>query len=97
MTILSELAAESLVRAYLNGRTIPAVLRSAIVQAAEARLINGEMPVLNAAVRQDIDNQAIAPPGYIPVRAAPANRQIVYVLIKRDEVALQATRSLGFG
>jgi hypothetical protein len=57
----SKFAAESLVRAYLYGRTLPEIQRSADVWVAEKRLIDGKMPVLDQTLRSDLDNQAVAP------------------------------------
>jgi hypothetical protein len=57
----SEFAAESLVRTYLKGRIMDPILFSAVVWMAEKRLTSGMMPVLDATMRTDIDNQAGAP------------------------------------
>ena len=57
---LSLFAAESLVRDYLNGRTLPTALHSAVVRMAESRLMDGLMPVLDETLRRDIDSGAIA-------------------------------------
>ncbi|PNG58913.1 hypothetical protein WDL1CHR_03467 [Variovorax sp. WDL1] len=65
-----ENAAESLVRAYLDGRTMPRVLQDAVVWVVASRLTGGEEPVLDQALRGDIDNQAIAPPVGIEAAAA---------------------------
>jgi hypothetical protein len=57
----SEFLAESLVRTYLDGRTMEPIFQRAIVWMAQKRLISGRMPVLDATLRADIDNQASAP------------------------------------
>lgn len=54
----SEFAAESLVRTYLRGRSMEPILFRAVVWMAEKRLTSGMMPVLDATMRTDIDNQA---------------------------------------
>lgn len=54
----SEFAAESLVFTYLSGRTMEPILFRAVVWMAEKRLTSGMMPVLDATMRKDIDNQA---------------------------------------
>ena len=77
----SEFAAESLVRAYLGGRTMPAIMHSAVVWMAQKRLVGGKMPVLDETLRSDIDNQAIAPPGYIRPVAAACDQPITYALL----------------
>ena len=55
---LSLFAAECLVRDYLNGRTLPKVLHSAVVQAVEARLVGGLMPVLTETLCSEMDSEA---------------------------------------
>jgi hypothetical protein len=55
---LSLFAAECLVRDYLDGRTLPRVLHSAVVQAAEARLVDGLMPVLTETLCREMDSEA---------------------------------------
>jgi hypothetical protein len=55
-------AAESLVRDYLNGRTLPTALHSAVVRMAESRLMDGLMPVLDETLCREIDGGAIASP-----------------------------------
>ena len=54
----SEFAADSLVRTYLGGRTLEPIHFRAVVWMAERRLPSGMMPVLDATMRTDIDNQA---------------------------------------
>ena len=51
-------AAEALVADYMNGRTLPEVAHKAAVEAARARLMEGKMPVLDEALRSDIDSEA---------------------------------------
>lgn len=68
----SEMAADVLVRAYLHGRTLPKILHGAVVWVAETRLSSGKLPVLNATLCADIDNQAIAPPPHDPAHDAIA-------------------------
>lgn len=54
-------AAEALVADYLNGRTLPETVHKAAVQVARTRLLNGEEPILDEALRRDIDSQASEP------------------------------------
>jgi hypothetical protein len=56
---LSLFAAECLVRDYLNGRTLPEVLHSAVVQAVEARLVGGLVPVLTETLCSEMDKRSI--------------------------------------
>ena len=65
----SEHSAESLVRDYLDGRTMPEILHDAVVWVVASRLVNGESPVLDRTLRDDIDRQAIAAPAGIEVAA----------------------------
>ncbi|MDM0116445.1 hypothetical protein QTI66_30320 [Variovorax sp. J22R133] len=44
---LSTEAAEALVAGYLAGRTLPPAVHNAVVLAARARLIDGDVPVLD--------------------------------------------------
>ena len=57
---LSRFAADALVRRYLDGRALPARLHDAVLSVAERRLIAGEMPVIDAALRRDIDDALVA-------------------------------------
>ena len=59
---LALFAAESLVRDFLDGRTLPADVHGAVVQAVEARLVGGLIPVLDDALRNTMDGAATAPP-----------------------------------
>lgn len=80
----SQIAADALIRAYLNGRTLPTVLHSAIVRVAETRLLEGCMPVLDDNLRSDIDNEAIAPEGYVSASAGALGRPIMCVVSRRN-------------
>lgn len=73
----SELVADALVRAYLNGRGLPKILHSAVVWVAATRLTSGEIPVLDKTLKQDIDNQSSAPPAHFKVRGPPADGSTV--------------------
>lgn len=66
----SERAAEALVRAHLNGRSLPPILHGAVVWMAAARLTSGKRPVLDETLRTDIDNQTIPQPECIKVSTA---------------------------
>ena len=59
---LCRFAADSLVRDYLRGRTLPEASYGAAVAAAETRLMAGDVPVLDAALCGEIDDQAVAAP-----------------------------------
>ncbi|QNK67230.1 hypothetical protein [Variovorax sp. PAMC26660] len=73
----SQFTAESLLRTYLNGRSMPKILCDAVVWAIEARLISNETPTLDETLRLDIDNHAVALP----------ERPIVCALLRRvDEI-----------
>lgn len=63
---LSLFAAETLVLDYLNGRVMPCTLHRAAVLAAEIRLVNGLMPVLDEALCAKIEEAATAPPTWSP-------------------------------
>ncbi|VTU40222.1 hypothetical protein [Variovorax sp. PBL-E5] len=56
----SELAADALVRAYLDGRTMMPILHGAVVSVVAARLDSGKLPMLDEILRADIDHQASA-------------------------------------
>ncbi|MNL26134.1 hypothetical protein D3C87_1476460 [compost metagenome] len=58
----SQLTAESLLRSYLSGRSMPKILRDAVVWAIEVRLTRGDAPTLDATLRIDIDNHAVGRP-----------------------------------
>ncbi|MEJ8853335.1 hypothetical protein WKW79_02070 [Variovorax robiniae] len=58
---LSLYAAQALVGSYLNGRQLPDALLGSIVDSVEARLKSGKLPVLDEALRDLIDQEAIAP------------------------------------
>ena len=62
---LSLFAAETLVLDYLNGRVMPCALHRAAVLAAETRLVNGLVPVLDEPLRAKIE-VATAPPTWSP-------------------------------
>ena len=47
----SQFTAESLLRTYLGGRSMPKILRDAVVWVIEARLTNNETPTLDEALR----------------------------------------------
>ena len=59
---LSLFAAETLVLDYLNGRVVPCALHRAAVLAAETRLVNGLLPVLDETLCSKIEEGATAPP-----------------------------------
>ena len=59
---LSLFAAETLVLDYLNGRVMPCALHRAAVLAAETRLVNGLVPVLDETLCAMIEEVATAPP-----------------------------------
>jgi hypothetical protein len=82
----SEFAAESLVRTYLNGRTMEPILFRAVVWRAEKRLTSGMMPVLDATMRTDIDNQAGAPQRRSHSSQAASETPIVCALLHRAYV-----------
>lgn len=52
-------AAESALRAYLHGRTMPPILYGAILWAVQMRLAEGKLPVLDEILANDIDNHAV--------------------------------------
>jgi hypothetical protein len=54
-------AAQALVTGYLDGRSLPPAVRKAVVEAARARLIDGDAPVLDATLRSVIDRSADEP------------------------------------
>ena len=74
----SQFTADSLLRTYLHGRSMPKILRDAVVWAIEVRLARGDVPILDATLRIDIDNHAVKLP----------ERPIVCALLRRrsDEV-----------
>jgi len=63
---LSLFAAETLVLDYLDGRVMPCALHRAAVLAAETRLVNGLVPVLDETLRAKIEEGATAPPTWSP-------------------------------
>lgn len=67
---LSKEAAEALVTGYLNGRLLPPAVHKAVVTAARARLIDGDVPVLDELLCSVIDRSAHEPD---PVRAGPSD------------------------
>lgn len=52
-------AAEALVGDYLNGRILPTMLHTCVVQLVRARLAEGKMPVLDPILCQRIDEKAM--------------------------------------
>ncbi|MFV0676093.1 hypothetical protein [Variovorax sp. tm] len=84
----SQFAAESLLRTYLSGRSMPRILRDAVVCVIEARLTNNETPTLDETLRMDIDNHAVAPSGK-PIARAVQRR------LGEMEVATHAGASAG--
>lgn len=74
----SQFTAESLLRTYLSGRSMPKILRDAVVWAIEVRLARGDTPTLDETLRADIDNHAVE----------RSERPTVCVLLRRrsDEV-----------
>lgn len=77
----SELAADALVRDYLNGRSLPRILHGAVVWAAERRLSSGKLPVLDETLRHDIDYQACARPAPFKAPISSSDRQPVCALL----------------
>jgi hypothetical protein len=73
----SQFTAESLLCTYLNGRSMPKILRDAVVWVIEARLASNETPILDETLRIDIDNHAVALP----------ERPIVCALLRRSDEA----------
>ena len=61
---LALFAAESLVCDFLDGRTLPIALHGAVVQAVEARLVGGLIPVLDETLCKAMDGAATAPPAW---------------------------------
>lgn len=59
---LSLFAAETLVLDCLNGRVMPCAPHRALVLAAETRLMNGLVPVLDETLCAEIEEGATAPP-----------------------------------
>jgi|GEM_PF-1280328 len=81
----SEIEADALVRAYLDGRTLPKILHGAVVWVAETRLTKGRAPVLDANLRANIDHQASGPlPPGTPAFAAAIAKPRVCALLRRD-------------
>lgn len=79
----SEIEADALVRAYLDGRLLPRILHGAVVWVAETRLTRGKVPVLDANLRANIDHQAIeAPPPATLCSATTAARPRVCALLR---------------
>jgi hypothetical protein len=72
---LSLFAAESLFRDFLDGRTLPTALHVAVVQAVEARLVRGRLPVLDEALCCAINDGATAPPPWSVESVLRAARQ----------------------
>lgn len=83
-----ETTAESLVRIYLDGRTMPRVLQDAVVWVVASRLTSGEDPVLDETLRGDIDNHAIASP--VRVEAVAAQPALCALLRRWHPAALSA-------
>ncbi|MBT2326717.1 hypothetical protein J7E62_30870 [Variovorax paradoxus] len=54
----SNVAAQVLVRAYLNGRSMDEFMLAAAVWMADKRLTGGIVPALDQTLRDDIDSQA---------------------------------------
>lgn len=55
---LCRFAADSLVRDYLRGRVLPLMIHDAVVASVQQRLVDGHMPVIDAALRHEIDEEA---------------------------------------
>ena len=72
---LALFAAESLVRDFPNERTLPADAHGAVVQAVEARLVGGLLPVLDDALRKAMDGAAAAPPTWAVESVLKAARE----------------------
>jgi hypothetical protein len=70
---LALFAAESLVRDFLDRRTLPP-LHWAVVRAVEARLVGGLMPVLDETLCTTMDSAATAPPQWSAVSVLEAAR-----------------------
>ena len=86
---LALFAAESLVRDFLDGRTLPIALHLAVVQAAEARLVGGLMPVLDETLCKAMDGAASAPPQWSADSVLNAARERC-VQLRRASEALGA-------
>lgn len=56
---LTHYAAEALIGDYLNGRTLPLIVHTFVVCAAQTRLVEGKVPVLDESLRRIIDEKAI--------------------------------------
>jgi hypothetical protein len=56
----TQFTAESLLRTYLSGRSMPKILCDAVVWTIEARLLSNKTPTLDETLRTDIDNHAVA-------------------------------------
>lgn len=67
----SELEADAVVRAYLRGRTMPAILHSAIVWAVEMRISGGKLSLLDETLMNDIDNHAVSAPTSTAISLQP--------------------------
>ncbi|MET3376468.1 protein involved in temperature-dependent protein secretion [Variovorax boronicumulans] len=57
----SQFTAESLRQTYLSGRSMPKILRDAVVWAIEVRQARGDTPTLDETLRTDFDNHAVEP------------------------------------
>lgn len=71
----SEIAADKLVRAYLSGRQLPKILHHAVVWIAQTRLSSGKLPVLDTALRANIDREASAAAPSAHVRRQAGTRE----------------------
>ena len=72
---LSLFAAESLVRDFLDGRTLPTALHNAVVLAVEAGLVGGRLPVLDETLCRAMNDYATAPPPWSVESVLKAARQ----------------------
>ncbi|MDM0109581.1 hypothetical protein QTH97_31980 [Variovorax sp. J22R24] len=82
---LSLFAAESLVRDFLNGRTLPTALHAAVVQAVEARLVGGLIPVLEEPLCKTMDDAATSPPPWSVESVLKAARERCIQLRRASE------------
>jgi len=66
---LSKEAAEALIAGYLDGRELPPSVHQAVISTARARLIDGDVPVLDIMLCRVIDRGAEAFVGVGPANA----------------------------
>lgn len=84
---LSLFAAETLVLDYLNGRVLPSALHRAVVLAAETRLMNGLMPVLDETLCTEMEDHATASPPWSSESVLRAAQERMRILRSLSEPA----------